>query len=482
MLIPLTHESAEARRWPVVTTALIAVCILVHSAFSVTGPDLEQRAATLLDAAHELARADETLDRSEILALESGDVWPADLAAKPVPDRSEIEDDALREAQEVLDTTVRKAAGAVASLPVLKYGHVTGHLRPFQLLSYAFVHGDWLHVLFNMWFLWLTGITLEDRWGRGPYLGFFLVAAVVSAFGHDLLGGSPGVPMVGASGAIAAGMGAFLVVQAKARIRFVWLIFFRPLLFNAPAYVMLPLWLALELLSGFGGANDGVAHGAHIGGFFFGLAVGGVLRFSGMEKRLDAAVEGTLEASVDPRLEEAAHLIDQKRPSLALDLLGLIASERPNDMDVALLTLRATKELGDPRRELQAYSRLMALYAKSDSPRAAMDLYWELSKANRLDEVAPTVRLHLADSLARGGLFADASFVYEGIHHNAPADELGVRALVGQGRALAEIGRGLEGLRLLDEARQSPFSTVELDALASREMARIRERLATQSA
>lgn len=481
MLFPLTHESADSRRWPVVTTALIAVCILVHSVLSVTGAGLEHKAGMLLAQAHELGRADTALDRSQLSALESGDVWPADIAAAIPKDRSDIEDERVRGKQELLDNTVRAAADAVASLPVMKYGHVTGHLRPFQLLSYAFVHGDWLHVLFNMWFLWLTGITLEDRWGRGAYLGFFLVAAVVSAFGHDLLGGSPGVPMVGASGAIAAGMGAFLVVQAKARIRFVWLIFFRPVFFNAPAYVMLPLWLALELLSGFSGVNDGVAHGAHIGGFLFGLGVGGILRFSGMEKRLDAAVESTLEASVDPRLEQAARLIDQKKPALALDLLGLIASERPNDLDEALLTLRATKELGDEKRELLAYSRLIGLYAKSDSPRAAMDLYWELSNAGRIDRVSPTERLRVADSLARAGLFADASFVYEGIHQNAPADEVGVRALLGQGRALAEIGRAVEGLRLLDEARQSPYSTVDLDALASREIARIRERDAAPS-
>ena len=135
-----------------------------------------------------------------------------------------------------------------------------------------------------MWFLWLCGVNLEDRWGRWLFLPFYLCAGVAGALLHRALAPDAFVPVIGASGAIAGAMGAFLVTMARTRISFAYvlLISFRPRAgtFQSPAYVMLPLWLGSELLGAWLKPGDGTAHWAHVGGFAFGAAVAAVLKLS----------------------------------------------------------------------------------------------------------------------------------------------------------------------------------------------------------
>jgi membrane associated rhomboid family serine protease len=138
-----------------------------------------------------------------------------------------------------------------------------------------FLHGSWLHVLGNMLFLWVFGNNIEDRLGPIGYAVFYLAAGVAAALAHIATQANSTVPVVGASGAIAGVMGAYLVLYPKARILTIVPLFIFLQFLYLPAFVVLIGWFVLQF---FTNPNTGVAVAAHIGGFIFGAAVGLFLR------------------------------------------------------------------------------------------------------------------------------------------------------------------------------------------------------------
>ncbi len=153
------------------------------------------------------------------------------------------------------------------------------------MLTCTFLHGSWLHLLGNLWILWIFGDNVEERFGRLRYLAFYLGCGVLASVTHYFSEPHSPVPTVGASGAIAGVMGAYLLLYPHARV--LTLIPLGILLHTAvvPAWVFLGLWFALQLLQGLvtlgGEAVGGVAWWAHIGGFVAGLA------FASVQKRRD---------------------------------------------------------------------------------------------------------------------------------------------------------------------------------------------------
>ena len=154
------------------------------------------------------------------------------------------------------------------------------------MFTSMFLHGGWLHLLGNMLFLWIFGNNVEDRLGPIPFLLFYLVGGVAAALTQVVIDPESTIPLVGASGAIAAALGAYIVLFPGARIlSLVFLGFFYQLL-EVPALLVLGFWFALQLISGFGSlgadtAQGGVAFFAHIGGFVLGVVVGLLLRIVG---------------------------------------------------------------------------------------------------------------------------------------------------------------------------------------------------------
>ncbi len=145
------------------------------------------------------------------------------------------------------------------------------------VLSSMFMHGNWGHLILNMWFLWVFGNNIEDALGHGGFLLFYLAAGVLGAAAHVASASASAVPTVGASGAISGVMGAYIVLYPRVRVDtlFVFFIFIRVI--PLPAYVMLGYWAFLQFLSGAMGAGagsgGGVAVWAHVGGFVAGAAM-----------------------------------------------------------------------------------------------------------------------------------------------------------------------------------------------------------------
>ncbi len=153
--------------------------------------------------------------------------------------------------------------------------------RFYSLFTSIFLHGSWMHLLGNMLFLWIFGDNIEATIGSGRFLLFYLLGAMAAHLGHIWFYAGSTLPVVGASGAIAAIMGAYFVMFPGSRI-VVWFFF---LTFRVSAFVFLGLWIFQQwingqealLLANSGGA--GVAWWAHIGGFAFGLPMGVLYRF-----------------------------------------------------------------------------------------------------------------------------------------------------------------------------------------------------------
>jgi membrane associated rhomboid family serine protease len=161
------------------------------------------------------------------------------------------------------------------------------------VLASLFLHGGWLHLLGNMLFLWIFGNNIEDRLGRLRFLAFYLLGGVAAALTQVWIDPSSEVPLVGASGAIAATLGAYIVLYPRARITtLVVLVFFYQLV-DVPAIIVLGAWFLLQLVDGFASlgaatAQGGVAFFAHIGGFVVGALVGGLVRASSVGPRRPA--------------------------------------------------------------------------------------------------------------------------------------------------------------------------------------------------
>jgi membrane associated rhomboid family serine protease len=154
---------------------------------------------------------------------------------------------------------------------------VTDPGRQFSnLFTSMFLHGSWMHIIGNMWFLWLFGNNVEDAMSRPRFLVFYLICGLAAALAQVAVDPRSGIPMVGASGAISGVMGAYLVLFPRVRVyTFVPLGFFMTSV-ALPAWVMLIYWSALQLLGGFvdiGGEGGGVAFWAHIGGFVAGVVL-----------------------------------------------------------------------------------------------------------------------------------------------------------------------------------------------------------------
>jgi membrane associated rhomboid family serine protease len=157
---------------------------------------------------------------------------------------------------------------------ILHYGLVPDRFHYSQLLTSMFVHGGWLHVIGNMWFF---GRNIEDLLGHVPFLLFYLTSGIAAGLAQVLIDPYSRIPTVGASGAIAGVMGAYLVKYPRARIVTLVFIFFFITTFDLPAAFLLIYWFAIQFFSGVGSigysqaSSSNIAFFAHVGGFIAGM-------------------------------------------------------------------------------------------------------------------------------------------------------------------------------------------------------------------
>jgi membrane associated rhomboid family serine protease len=159
---------------------------------------------------------------------------------------------------------------------VATWGLTPARFHAIDMFTSMWLHGGWMHVLGNMWFLWVFGDNIEDVLGHGKYLVFYILCGLAAAATHVFFNIDSRLPTVGASGAIAGIMGAYLVMFPRNRIT--TLLFFGFVFFvDIPAVLMLGYWFLLQVFSGVGSvgftnvSQGGTAWFAHVGGFIAGM-------------------------------------------------------------------------------------------------------------------------------------------------------------------------------------------------------------------
>src|SRR6185295_13550839 len=157
------------------------------------------------------------------------------------------------------------------------YGVVPAYLSAPTLITSMFLHGSWMHVIGNMWYLWIFGDNVEDRLGHGRFIAFYLLCGIAAALGQVLMDPTSILPTIGASGAIAGVMGAYFVLYPQSRVLTLipW-IFIQVV--ELPAIVLLGFWFLMQLFSAgtiaitsSSHGSGGVAFAAHVAGFIVGV-------------------------------------------------------------------------------------------------------------------------------------------------------------------------------------------------------------------
>jgi len=154
-----------------------------------------------------------------------------------------------------------------------------GTLGGLTLVSSMFMHGSWMHLIGNMWFLWIFGNNIEDSMGHVRFLIFYILCGLLASVAHIVSDPGSVVPTVGASGAISGIMGAYVVLYPRVRVHTLIVLIFIVRVFPLPAWVLLVQWLAIQIFSGIassGMQGGGVAFWAHVGGF---VAGAGLIKF-----------------------------------------------------------------------------------------------------------------------------------------------------------------------------------------------------------
>lgn len=148
----------------------------------------------------------------------------------------------------------------------------------YTTLTSMFMHGSWMHIIGNMWFLWIFGDNVEDAMGHGRFVLFYILCGLAAAAAQVMSDPAASIPMVGASGAIGGVMGAYILLYPRVHVHMLFILVIYVTTFAVPAYLMLGYWFLVQILSGvasFGAQGGGVAFWAHIGGF----VAGGILVF-----------------------------------------------------------------------------------------------------------------------------------------------------------------------------------------------------------
>ena len=410
-------------------------------------------------------------------------------AARSLPCLREptLEPDVVGEEQSRLDAMWDDLKSSTKHTVFRNFGYVPAEPSLLALFTSMFLHGGWLHLLGNMLFLWLAGGSLEDRWGRLFYPVFYLAGGVVAALIHGVMTPQSSTPMVGASGAIAALMGAFLVRLATTRIRFLyWLLIFRGT-FSIPAYVALPLWLLQQFAMARFGVGGGIAVWAHIGGFVFGALVAIVIRLSDVEKNILApAIAKKTVWNPSEHLTTALEKMDRGDAEAGIQDLVAVLKQNPNNIEARTALVGAYTQAGDTLAAARESARLVSAYVVArdlDGGQAALE---EHLRAHRTAPVALRSLLALAgqrekqerhhdaaDLYGRGRVLAGRPLGLQGPSRARPADAGGLQrgrqdiGLAGGGRReppdaarVSSCRRGVDGCRPQDaRAPASPPET-----------------------
>jgi membrane associated rhomboid family serine protease/Tfp pilus assembly protein PilF len=452
-VIPIGHEDQRVTRLPWVTIGLIAINVVI---FLISHPQAERQSAAVRTQIREVvrfAREHPYLNLPEELA---GAVParrpPADLSPDAIADQQTQLDRLLQDLQTISSHSVFRT-----------YGYVPAHPSALTLFTSMFMHGGWLHLIGNMLFLWLAGASLEDRWGRLLFPFLYLACGIVATVTHGVMHPQSTTPLVGASGAIAGLMGAFLVRLTTARIRFFYWFYFVQGTFQAPAFVVLPLWLFQQFAMAGSGATGGVAVWAHIGGFILGVAAALLIRGTDLEARfLAPAIQKKTTWTVSEKLAGALERLDRGDLDGAIRQLEALLRAKPDSLEARTSLIAAYERKGDRAAAGKESAWLVNGYIRARDMNGALAATQEHENSYRDVPLLMRDLLSLAAYQEKIGQHAEATQLYQKAITAWPEHPLAPKVLVAYGRSMLQTFQDpRSALELFERARAHPRVTPE---------------------
>lgn len=408
LLLPVGVEGATLKRLPWASLGVAGACALAFLATWVFAQDPERAGYD------ELVEAVEYWDEHPYLILPDAiaDRLEPSIASRRWAEReasaSPSDEELLRAEQGALDALAKAAESAFDESALRRFALVPAR-GPLQvgLLTHMFLHWGWMHLLGNLLFFYLVGPLLEQAWGRWQFLSFYILGGLLAGLAHFGMDRHSSVSMVGASGAIAACIGAFTVRYAGKRIRIGYLVFllirFWRGSFAVPAWLWGGLWIASELWNWRASASSGVAVAAHVAGFGFGFALAVALKVGRYGESEDAHEHEDVAWVQHGGVAQAEAALWRDDAAGAEAALREVLAQEPGNAQ-ALLAL-GKLELAAGRREsgMGRVDRLLRQQLASPSGvEAASAAIAELGPLFDAALLSPGVALRLGGALERG--------------------------------------------------------------------------------
>ncbi len=463
MLIPIGHEEDEVRRWPWVSLSIFVACILVYYLAGLEEERAEERAAERLTEVVEFYVQRPYLEIDKDLegyaswwqmayqfqdGLQGIDAMPGlEDISMPVIDDEDVGPIQRQLEQDELDGLTIDWREARDDVPIRKWGLVPRDWQIGDLIASIFIHAGFFHLAGNLLFLWLSGPPLEDVWGRPFFAAFYLAAGVVAGLGWVLRYSDSDVPLIGASGAIAGLMGAFMVRFWSAKIRMFYFIFFFFRIysgtFSSPAWVMLGLWFVSEAfwaasLDSIAGEWGGVANLVHVGGFAFGAATAAVIRHLKVEEKVfQPKIDVKLGEEENTVVEQSHELRLQGRLEEAFDLLAAELRSNPRNQDAYLALWDVSVKRGRPEDGRAALLGCIRHELRAQEPELAIAHWQELGEHLAVVEIDLELRIRLASAMIELELDDEAAELVVDVDENVALLPVGVRARLARVAALS---------------------------------------------
>lgn len=489
--MPLGNEDSTVRRLPWVTFSIMGVCILVwFAALPLTARQDEEQSRTYMELHSFLAVNGEILGDNEVrVKLKNADLYTDEV--KMVEDQLSEDPDLKKRYEKWLGSSdAEEMRGQFdklfAEFKAANEGHFYNKFgispkkkwKPYQFVTYAFVHANSralglilpLHLFFNMIAFFAVGFSLEDLWGRAIFSGFYLMGAVVSGL-PDAIGG---VGLIGASGAVSATMGAFLIRLPKTRLKIGWvsLPLALPLMVfgkkcygvaHIPGYVFLAFYFINQLLLWWFfnyklGMSTGVSYKCHIAGFAFGMGVALLLKAAQTEEKyIHPKIEAKVSFSATPVVTESLELCDRGAVEQAESKLKFHLSRDPEDVSALMALIQVYQKAVDYEGMNSAYSRLIRYYLARRDKEAALYAYDGLLSSFPDDAININLPirdwLSVCEYLRELEMDREASAEYERLVSAHPDDHLTLRACVQGGESALSAKLYERSLRMFEKAR-----------------------------
>jgi membrane associated rhomboid family serine protease len=468
--VPLGNENTTIRRLPWITFSIIILNVLIYLG---TLPIISRQETELVEKRTELL---EYLEQNPSLLFDKSvrtklvdegivpeSQWKAfDTEINRAEGIADLYKDMIGETRALLlradlDIKIAEFKATLESHLNYKYGLApNGKWKFYQLITCLFMHGGILHLVGNMLFFFAVGFSLEDLWGRGTFLVFYLLGGIAACLPSVI---SPlAVPLIGASGAISAAMGAFLIRLPKTKIKLGWilmpwsmvgliLIISKRLfgIIKIPSYVYIPYYFLCQIVIWWMmrkvGAATGVAYSAHFAGVAFGLAFAAFLKYSKIEEKyIHQRIENKISFSASPVVSEALELIDKGDFAMAERKLQSHLQVLPNDDNAMLALIQVYQSTGNFEQINLLYSRLIRLHLTRGDKEAALYAYDSLLSAfpeDRVNDAKLPCRdwMMICGYVKELGMYREAAIEFERLAKSWPNDALAVRACMEGGDA-----------------------------------------------